>query len=64
MMTRLQMIAEIRDKFDALNEAGRHAVLRELMRDYDRFNFSGVPDGEICRLWTAMMSTPQLDNRA
>lgn len=47
MLDRMGMIGAIRDMFEELNDAHRFEVLKEIMGDLDRFNFSGVPIGQI-----------------
>lgn len=54
MLDRLGMIGEIREMWQRLNDQGRFAVLKEIMGDLDIYNFAGVPDDTILRVWGEM----------
>jgi hypothetical protein len=58
MLDRMGKIGQIRDIIDELYEAGRFAIVKEIMGDLDRFNFSGVPDTTICWVWSQLVFLP------
>lgn len=50
-MNRSAMIGEIRDGIDSLFAQERFALANEILGSVDRFNFAGVPDATVRRIW-------------
>ncbi len=56
-MTRGPMIGDIRSMYELLLEQGRFELLKEIMGEIDRFNFTGVSDYTVNRLHQQLTST-------
>lgn len=49
--TRMEMIGQIRQDIEALYDLGHFDAVKEVMGSIDRFNFSGISDDTIKKIW-------------
>ncbi len=57
-MPRSELIGAIRDRVESLYAVGRFAIVREILQDIDRYNFTDVSDKALLRVWNGLQSVP------